>query len=162
MVAVRYAGVSNSMDFKHTSIIIAIDDAGSSGRALDYGLEVAEDLKLPVRIVHVTRGPDSHKADFGHLDLDEIRKAANTIPEFELGADLLDRAMERAGQRRVEIEPVLLSGEPANALLRYLAECDRPMLFVGRRGRSRIRELLLGSVSDQVIRHTKCPVFVVS
>jgi nucleotide-binding universal stress UspA family protein len=151
-----------TMSFQHTSIVIAIDDAGSAGRALDYGLEMAEALRLPVRIVHAARLPDSHAADVRLIDRKDIEQSASTIPEYELAAELLDRAMARAGERQIEIEPVLLGGEPADALLRYLKDCDRPMLFVGRRGQGRIAELLLGSVSDKLIRHAQCPVFVIS
>ena len=93
------------MEFSQTSIIIAIDDANSAGRALDYGLEMAETLKLPVRLVHVARSQEDHGADVRRLKLDEIQNAANGIPEYELGAALLDRALERAGERQVEVEP---------------------------------------------------------
>jgi len=145
-----------------TSIIIAIDDANSAGRALDYGLEMAETLKLPVRLVHVARSQKDHGSDVRRLNLKDIEDAAGGIPEYELGAALLDRALERAGERQVEVEPVLLGGEPVNALLRYLEDCDRPMLFVGRRGGGAVKQMLLGSVSDALIRHAKCPVVVVS
>ncbi len=150
------------MEFSATSITIAIDDAGSAGRALDYGLEMAETLKLPVRLVHVARSRTDHGAEVRRLDLAEIQKAAGGIPEYEMGAALLDRALQRAGQRRVDVEPVLLGGDPVNALLRYLDDCDKPMLFVGRRGGGPVRQMLLGSVSDALVRHAACPVVVVS
>ncbi len=150
------------MDFRHTSIVIAIDDAGSAGRALDRGLEMAEALRLPVRLVHVARIAQDHTAEVRSIDRADIDRAAGGQPENELAAALLDRAMERAGQRQVEIEPVLLGGDPADALLRYLESCDRPMLVMGRRGQGRLADLLLGSVSDKVIRHAKCPVTVIS
>ncbi len=150
------------MALPYTSIVIAIDDAGSAGRALDYGLEMAETLRLPVRLVHVARPPSTHAADVRRIDLGDIERAADGIPEYEIGAALLDRALERAGERKVDVEPVLLGGEPADALLRYLKECDRPLLFMGRRGQGRLEQLLLGSVSDRIIRHADCPVTVIS
>lgn len=150
------------MDFTRTSIVIAVDDAGSAGRALDYGLEMAESLQVPVRIVHVATLRDPHRTDYQQLDLEQINRAADGMPELEIGAALLDRAMERAGKRQIEMEPVLLAGDPTDCLLRFLDECDKPMLFVGRRGQSRLRELILGSVSDKLVRHAKCPVFVIS
>lgn len=150
------------MSLDLTSIIIAIDDAGSAGRALDYGLEVAETLLLPVRLVHVVRSGSKHAAEVRRIDLNDIAEAANGFPEHELGAALLDRALRRAGERKVEVEAVLLDGDPADSLLRYLDQCDRPMLVVGRRGQGLLRELLLGSVSDKLVRHAHCPVMVIS
>ena len=154
--------MSAAMEFRQTSIVIAIDDAGSSARALDYGLEMAATLRLPVRVAHVARPAAFRTAEVRQIDPNEMTTATASVPEYELAADLLDRAVARAGQRQLDIEPVLLDGEPADALLRYLSECDRPMLVMGRRGQGRIQELLLGSVSDQVIRHARCPVIVVS
>lgn len=155
--------MSAALDFRQTSIVIAVDDAGSASRALDCGLEMAETLRLPVRIVHVARPAAFRSADVQRIDLDEIGGAAAPhVPEFELAVNLLERALARAEERKLEVEPVLLGGEPAEALLQFLDECDRPMLVMGRRGQSRIQELLLGSVSDQVIRHARCPVIVVS
>ncbi len=150
------------MDFLRTSVVIAIDDASNAGRALDYGLTLAEALKLPVRLVHVANVRDLQSAGVRRIDLNKIREAADGIPEYEIAAGLLDKAQARAGERQVDIEPVLLGGDPADALLRYLNECDQPMLIMGRRGQSRIQALLLGSVSDKVVRHATCPVIVVS
>lgn len=151
------------MDFKQTSIVIAIDDAGSARRALDYGLELAETLRLPVRVVHVARPAAFRSAEAQRIDLGEVGSESKPrVPEFELAVDLLERALARAEARSIEVEPVLLGGDPADGLLSFLDECDRPMLVMGRRGQSRIQELLLGSVSDQVIRHARCPVIVIS
>ncbi|MFU8830536.1 MAG: universal stress protein [Wenzhouxiangella sp.] len=150
------------MDFLRTSVVIAVDEAGNAGRAVDYGLAMAEALRLPVRLVHVAAGRDLHVSGVRQVDLARIEQAADGMPEYELGARLLDQTLSRVGERQVEIEPVLLGGDPAEALLRYLDECDRPMLIMGRRGQSRIQALLLGSVSDKVVRHARCPVIVVS
>ena len=150
------------MDFRHTSIVIAIDDAGNAGRALDRGLELAEALRLPVRLVHVATTAQSHGAEVRRIDFNDIDQVAGGQPEYELAAELLKRALARGGERAVEIEPVVLGGDPADAMLRYLDECDRPILVVGRRGQGQLAQLLLGSVSDKLIRHAKCPVMVVS
>ncbi|MCC5866026.1 MAG: universal stress protein [Wenzhouxiangella sp.] len=150
------------MDFRHTSIVIAIDDAGSAGRALDRGLELAEALRLPVRLVHVARTAPNHSAEVRRIDINDIGQVAGGQPEYELAAELLKRALARGGERAVEIEPVVLGGDPADAMLRYLDDCDRPILVVGRRGQGQLAQLLLGSVSDKLVRHAKCPVMVIS
>lgn len=150
------------MSFKYTSLLIAVDDSASAGRALDFGLELAESLKLPVRIVHAVRMPDYRSADVRPIDMKAAHDAAGDAPEYQLGAALLDRALARAGDRKVAVEAVLLSGDPAEALLRFAADCDRPMLVVGRRGRGRLQELLMGSVSDKTVRLARCPVIVIN
>ncbi|MEE4640061.1 MAG: universal stress protein [Wenzhouxiangella sp.] len=149
------------MPFQHTSVLVAVDDSESADRALDFALELAETLRLPVRIVHATRPRHGRSGEVRTIDYEEVQKAAAGIPEYELASAVLERALERAGQRAVSVEPVLLSGDPAEALLRYAAECDRPMLVVGRRGRGRLQGLLMGSVSDKTVRLARCPVIVI-
>ncbi len=150
------------MSFRNTSLLIAVDDSESAGRALDFGLDMAESLRLPVRIVHATQPAAMRSGEVRSIDLDRIHEATGTVPEYELGAALLDRAVARAGERQVSIEPVLLGGDPAEALIRYAAECDRPILVVGRRGRGRLQGLLMGSVSDKTVRLAQCPVIVIN
>lgn len=149
------------MSFRHTSILIAVDDSDCAERALDYGLNLAEQLKLPVRIIHAVQSPGNTGGDFRRIDLKAVHEAAGDAPEFILGAAILDRALEYAGQRPLDIEAVLLGGDPASALLRFAADCDRPILVVGRRGRGRLQQLLLGSVSDKTVRLAQCPVIVI-
>jgi len=150
------------MSFQYTSVLVAVDDSESAGRALDFALDLAESLRLPVRVIHATQPRSSRAGEVRTLKYDDIREAAGDIPEYALAADVLDRALAQAGERAVSVEAVLLSGDPAEALLRYAAECDRPMLVIGRRGLGPLRGLLMGSVSDKTVRLTKCPVVVVN
>ena len=49
----------------------------------------------------------------------------------------------------------------ADALIAAAKAWDADVIVVGRRAMSRIREVMLGSVSDAVLRHSPLPVFVV-
>ncbi len=151
------------MNFSHTSVVIAVDGGGHANQALALGIDMARTLALPVRLVHVvhhraTASLEARRIDPALTDGDE-----DGSPEDQLGAAVLDQALEQIGKdKELDIEGVLLAGEPAQTLLRYLEECDKPLLVVGRRGRGLWGELLLGSVSDKLVRHATCPVTVVS
>lgn len=62
----------------------------------------------------------------------------------------------RAPQLRVE--GLWLDGDPATELLSLAEEADE--VVVGSRGRGGIAGLVLGSVSQAVLRHATCPVAV--
>lgn len=85
----------------------------------------------------------------------------------------LVRLVEGAGQEVIaktqaiftdeglEVEVLVEFGEPAEAIVK-LAKCRRfDLIIMGSRGLSKLKEILLGSISDQVIRLAKCPVMVV-
>lgn len=67
-------------------------------------------------------------------------------------ADLADRSS-------VAIEAVVDAGHPASVLAARSHTAD--LLAVGHRGRGGFPDLLLGSVTRQVLHHTACPVAVV-
>jgi nucleotide-binding universal stress UspA family protein len=50
-------------------------------------------------------------------------------------------------------------GPPAETLVRLSAEVD--LIVVGARGLGALKRLLLGSVSERVLRHAACPVLIV-
>jgi nucleotide-binding universal stress UspA family protein len=74
---------------------------------------------------------------------DETRKA--------LGSDLIDR-----------IEEETSIGDPAEEIIRYTEDDHAVLVVLGRRGLSRMKSLMLGSVSDKVLRHAKSPVTVIT
>jgi len=149
------------MAFQQTSILVAVDDSESATRALDFALEMAKTLRLPVRIVHATKPKSGQSGEVHTLDFEEVREQQPKSPENRIAVDVLERALTQAREHSVSVQPVLLSGDPAEALLRYAAECDRPMLVVGRRGLGRLQGLLMGSVSDKTVQLANCPVTVI-
>ena len=52
-------------------------------------------------------------------------------------------------------------GRPAEQIVDLGEELGIGMIIVGSRGLSTLRRALMGSVSDSVVRHAHCPVFVV-
>ncbi len=65
--------------------------------------------------------------------------------------------------RGAGIEPgvKILHGRPADEVVRYAEESDAGLLVIGSRGLNALQKLALGSVSNKVIVHAKCPVLVV-
>jgi len=53
-------------------------------------------------------------------------------------------------------------GDPAEEIIRYTEDDHSVLVIIGRRGLSRMKSLMLGSVSDKVIRHAQSPVMVIT
>jgi nucleotide-binding universal stress UspA family protein len=71
----------------------------------------------------------------------------------------LKETLEEAGVDKVTIR--IERGIPHTKILEVEAEEKPDVLVLGSHGRSNVAELLLGSVSEHVIRHCSSPVFVV-
>ena len=54
------------------------------------------------------------------------------------------------------------TGKPFTEIMMTAAEENVSIIVVGSHGRSNIQEMLMGSVSENVIRHAKVPLLVIS
>lgn len=79
----------------------------------------------------------------------------------ENAGNILRAAVARVGELQplVACEGKAIEGQPAAALLKEAQDAD--MIVVGSRGRGGFANLLLGSVTQQVVHHAPCPVVVV-
>jgi len=85
-----------------------------------------------------------------------------TVDAFRESAERVVRAAVSEAERlqpSVEREGETLEGHPAEVLLEGAR--DASLLVVGNRGRGGFASLMLGSVSQQVVHHARCPVTVV-
>jgi nucleotide-binding universal stress UspA family protein len=75
--------------------------------------------------------------------------------------DVSRSARELLHRRQVTARYVEPVGEPAEQLIETAAEIGADLVVVGRRSRSAIQRLVLGSVSADVVRGADCDVLVV-
>jgi nucleotide-binding universal stress UspA family protein len=118
--------------------LIATDGSDCARRAAKYGIELAARYDADVDVVSVYRGDETQ----GQATLDEI-------------ADL-------AADAGVAVDTELLSGKPAKSIVDYADETGADLIVVGRRGRSGVRERLLGSITERVLRRSGPPVLTVA
>jgi nucleotide-binding universal stress UspA family protein len=59
------------------------------------------------------------------------------------------------------LEHRLAQGEPAEVILRLAQEIGVDMIVLGTHGRTGLQRLLMGSVAEQVVRKSPCPVLTV-
>ena len=70
--------------------------------------------------------------------------------------------VENAGRAaNVEVEPVILEGNPANEIVDFAEKNDIDLIVMGTQGKTGIQRFLIGSVAENVVRHSKKTVLVV-
>jgi nucleotide-binding universal stress UspA family protein len=133
---------------------VAVDGSSESRRALSAAAYLAERAKTPLRIISVMGTPHYVLGGLlSPLDPDEYREFKKS--EWE-------RVYEDATRRvadGVATEPLLLHGDPAEALAEAAGDLD--LLVLGSRGYGPVKGTLLGSVSARVMSAAACPVMVV-
>jgi nucleotide-binding universal stress UspA family protein len=83
---------------------------------------------------------------------DTLKKQGQQAVNYVIG---LGKAKE------INVEPVILEGHPADELIRYAEEEGIDIIVMGTLGKTGIDRLLLGSVAENLVRHSKVPVIIV-
>jgi nucleotide-binding universal stress UspA family protein len=60
------------------------------------------------------------------------------------------------------VKPKVKTGKPFKEIMTTAAEEKVSIIVIGSHGKSNIEEMLVGSVSENVIRHAKMPLLVIS
>ncbi len=72
----------------------------------------------------------------------------------------LEKIKEELNKEGIETKVIVKKGVPHKMILKVAEEEKSTIIFMGFRGMGLIQSLLLGSVVDAVVRHSKIPVFV--
>jgi nucleotide-binding universal stress UspA family protein len=78
----------------------------------------------------------------------------------EAGARILANGKEKAKAEGFEVETMLREGHVVQEIVKAAEEGKFDLIVMGARGIGKIKELILGSVSDGVVRNAPCPVLV--
>lgn len=139
------------------SILVPFDFSEYSEEAFTWALALAERWRARLLLLHVVPRPT-----YPPLLMGTYFKVA----EFEasLQAEAEARAQEflgKTGKRTVPIDAKVIMGEPFSDICRVAEEEKVDLLVMGSHGRTGMRQVLLGSVAERVLRHAPCPVLVV-
>jgi len=130
--------------------VVAVDFSQASVRAAAATIGMMTDTGRVV-LVHVEHVPDHVDGrDLGVQEEHERRTRAL----FSRFLDALPKAP------LVQLDTVILHGDPVGSLLRYVEEHDAQLIGCGRRRHSLMERLLVGSVSTGLIRGAPCCVLV--
>ena len=133
-------------------LLVGYDGSTQSEKAVDIAFSLAECLDASVLIFAVARPPEPAISVELEAVLDDARE------HFEEG---FKKIMEKARGRDVNVKTDMVVGHPAEQII-HRAEADGvDLIILGRRGRSMISRMMLGSVSERALRYAHCPVMVV-
>jgi nucleotide-binding universal stress UspA family protein len=146
------------MTTRINEILVPVDGSENAIRAARFGMQLAVALGARVRLFYVFPAASVElvgmagmsRADIEHLGHGSSQRVFEAVRKG-LEGEMIDR-----------VEQQVVLGDPAEEIITYTEQASSLLVVIGRRGLSRIQTLLLGSVSDKVIRHARCPVTVVA
>jgi nucleotide-binding universal stress UspA family protein len=137
-------------------ILVGVDGSSGSARALEWAIELARALQAKIVAVHVAELLTPSALGLGLAPIDLPDDWAGELRErFE---NEWTAPLKSAG---VAYQTVFASGAPAPALMAIAHEQHPDLIVTGSRGLGGFGELLLGSVSHQLVMHAQIPVVVI-
>jgi nucleotide-binding universal stress UspA family protein len=134
-------------------IIFANEGSPAADRALLYVEHLARQGDVEVVVLHAYEVPSRYSTTDVYDDLHEsFERAAWAVVD-----DAVDE-MQKAG---VSARGMVREGPAARCILEVADMEAASLIVLGTRGPSSAAELLLGSVSSEVLRFARCPVMAV-
>ncbi|WP_240416433.1 universal stress protein [Paenibacillus periandrae] len=138
-------------------IIVAYDGSETAKIALNKAIEMKKVfVESELEVVHVFQ--------VSNLVLNDavITGPASVQTElYQAANELVDEAKLRISNLDKASATLLDGGAPARVILDYAEANHADLIIVGSRGFGTFKEILLGSVSSEILHHAKIPVLVV-
>ena len=142
------------MVIKTKKILVPLDGSKNSIRGLDMAIHIARQSHGTIIALAVKYVPKVYVVHpLGFLDftsMDEVKK-------------LLNYAKVRAAKKGIKLIVKTIVGDPGYDISRFANNKRNgiDLIVIGARGRSSVKEIFLGSVSNYVLHKSKKPVLIV-
>jgi nucleotide-binding universal stress UspA family protein len=123
------------------NILVPVDFSDASERAVNYGLSMALEFKARLILAHIT-----------HFDSSAYEKAKSDLMEL-IPQDCRDP---------LTFEIIVKGGDVRSELMGIVQDKEIDLVIMGTRGRSYFERMLLGSVTDRMLRKLHVPILTVS
>lgn len=154
-------------------VAVAIDGSVYSDKALEFLpcfhlaqgtqvklLHVLPPIPSPEMMARVWPGEMVVGSSFSLRELEENFQHQAELEERE-GRSLLAQAQAGLALQGLAADVVLLRGDAATEMIKYIQEENIDLMIAGSRGLGRVRGWLLGSVSRKLLHYAGCSVLVV-
>jgi nucleotide-binding universal stress UspA family protein len=132
-------------------ILVGYDGSQESERALELALAIANTMDSKVEVLAVAQPSEPPTAVQMQAVIDDAREHYDKA---------LRRIADAAKENGIEIETAVAVGHPAEQIIRQAERGLADLIVVGRRGLSALEKMVMGSVSERVLRYAPCPVLV--
>ena len=131
------------------TILAPTDFSDLSANGVRYACRLAKDVGADVTIINVVVPDESNTVDKREMAQHEKR--------------LDDFVSERAGEAGAELKigKRVVAGLPYNAIVDCAENGHIDLIVMSSHGRSGLSRMLIGSVTDKILRGAPCPVLVV-
>lgn len=139
-------------------IVVGYDDSEASKRAMDFAIERARIMDVPIVVAHVLEW-----SPYSFLTPNELaeRRKRRREEMSRAEAALLEPLRRAHANSGVQIQTEIRYGHGAEALIKIANEVDAGHIVIGRTGKKGVSARVFGSVAGNLAQTAPIPVTIV-
>lgn len=138
------------------NILFPTDFSENANNALKFAILIAKKFKANLHIVNAYQMPYATSAPMTRKLLDTLRESS----EKELN-QFKNQILENKSNEELNIIAKAIAGDVINVVDDYSNEKDVDLVVMGTKGASGVKEMLIGSNAEEVVKHSDKPVLIV-
>jgi nucleotide-binding universal stress UspA family protein len=151
------SATSNILSLNLKRLLVALDFSPCSLNALDYAFGFAEKFEANLILLHVvepTVYPDNYML---------LPQAAEEINQnlVRTARERLESLYKKRPQPRPAVEFLVRLGHAHSEIPDTAQAMGADLIIIGTHGHTALRQVLVGSIAERVVRQTACPVLTV-
>lgn len=133
------------------NIMLATDGSKYSLSATDKAIDIAQSYGGDIKAVSVVDVTEEFQTE-----------APEAVDRLVAGAKgFVEEVKKKAETQGVRLEPFVREGETYRVITDFAKKFASDVIVMGSHGRTGIKRLLMGSVTEKVLGHAPCPVLVI-
>ncbi len=138
-------------------LLVAVDLSESTQTIVEKVEEMNKECPAKVWILHNAEP----EPDFVEFKVDPLAARDSLAKRFHVEHRQLQEIADRLRKAGMDATALLVHGATVETILKEASDLDVDMIVVGTHGRGAMYQLLVGSVSEGVLRRSEYPILVV-
>lgn len=139
-------------------ILLPTDRSSNSAKALEYAQDLALKYNAELIVLHVNHIPkqfNAHENTYYSYITDMEDKITSDAEKY------LDQLKHELSQKNIKVKTIFEKGIVGSTIVEKSVHENCDIIVMGSRGLNSIERLLIGSISNFVVHHAKCPVLLI-
>lgn len=137
-------------------ILVATDFSDGALQAIEYAIDLAQPIDAELIVLFVVE--PAHYGTGADLYSGSLDPSILVQEQQRIGREQLSRLGQRLDNRAIRFRTLLETGTPYRIIAEVAKTRRADLIIMATHGRSGLSHLLLGSVTERVIRTAPCPV----
>lgn len=143
-------------------ILVPTDFSKPAQIATEVAADIARKAGAQLILLHVAEAASESSFNvYGETGLSSSEDNLFTLKLIERSKKLLAKAAEDSKLSGIKVRPELRVGTPFHGMRAIITEQKVDLVVMGTSGKSQIEEMIIGSNTEKVVRHSHCPVLTV-